>query len=162
MLGKSIVDGCGVEGGGSISGMGLLPVHTEFQEEKHRSRVTGRVLDAGLLAQLSGASVNGYEIHMGKTSLETGAQALVELDTGIEDGCTNGNVFGTYLHGFFDSAECRDGLIKALCSKKGITMDEIASFDYTAYKERQYDLLADAVRGNLDMELIYRILEEGI
>ena len=34
--------------------------------------------------------------------------------------------------------------------------------DYQAYKETQYDLLADTLRRHLDMEQIYRILEEGI
>ena len=29
-----------------------------------------------------------------------------------------------------------------------------------AYRNRQYDLLADAVRASLDMERIYRIMEE--
>ena len=37
-----------------------------------------------------------------------------------------------------------------------------AVFDARAYRESQYDKLADAVRGALDMELIYRILEEGV
>jgi len=31
-----------------------------------------------------------------------------------------------------------------------------------AYKEEQYDKLAQTVRDNMDMELIYRILEEGV
>lgn len=162
MLGKSIVDACGVEGGGAVSGMGLLPVHTEFQEEKHRTRIAGTVANAGQLTELNGAFVEGYEIHMGKTSLEAGAQAFLLLDNGLTDGCIDGNIFGSYLHGFFDTTECRDGLIKALCRYKGIVTDEIASFDYAAYKEQQYDLLADAVRKNLDMGLIYRIVEEGI
>jgi len=30
------------------------------------------------------------------------------------------------------------------------------------YKETQYNLLADAIRKNLDIEAIYRILEEGV
>ncbi|EKC56886.1 hypothetical protein LEA_14615 [human gut metagenome] len=36
------------------------------------------------------------------------------------------------------------------------------AFDRAAYKERQYDLLADALRQSLDMKLIYRILQEGV
>ena len=34
--------------------------------------------------------------------------------------------------------------------------------DRRAYKESQYDLLADEVRKNIDMELVYKILNEGI
>lgn len=35
-------------------------------------------------------------------------------------------------------------------------------FDIAEYRERQYDLLADSIRQNLDIALIYKILEEGI
>jgi len=49
-----------------------------------------------------------------------------------------------------------------LCERKGIDPSELAVFDYDAYKQQQYDLLADGVRRNLDMDMIYRILEEGI
>ena len=34
--------------------------------------------------------------------------------------------------------------------------------DIRAYKNRQYDLLADALRNALDMEKVYRILDEGV
>ena len=44
---------------------------------------------------------------------------------------------------------------------KGISPDTLHTFDYSAYKEQQYDLLADAVRKNLDMDMIYRIVKEG-
>ena len=33
--------------------------------------------------------------------------------------------------------------------------------DYKAYKEQQYDILADAIRRSLDMDKVYQILEEG-
>ena len=31
-----------------------------------------------------------------------------------------------------------------------------------AYKEEQYDKLAQVMRDNMDMELVYRIIEEGV
>ena len=52
-------------------------------------------------------------------------------------------------------------LHKHYADKQGI-LAELTVFDYAAYKEKQYDLLADGVRQNLDMKMIYRILEEGI
>lgn len=162
MLGQRILDAEGIEGGGDIDGMGLLPVTTEFTGEKRRSRVRGKVLQSGgALAALSDAEVEGYEIHMGKTALGENAKPLVLLVNGQEDGCRQDNVYGTYLHGFFDSAPCRVALLSALCDKKGVTL-ETSVFDLRAYKESQYDLLASAVREHLDMKLIYRILEEGI
>ncbi len=162
MLGRKITDVSGVEGGGSVDGMGLLPTETEFAEEKHRTRVGGRVSADGFWADLSGIELEGYEIHMGETKLLGGAKPLAALDNGHSDGCAAGNVLGSYLHGFFDSAECRKAVLAVLCKKKGIDPAELSVFDYAAYKEKQYDLLADGVRNNLDMKMIYRILEEGI
>ena len=99
---------------------------------------------------------------MGNTELRDGAEYLASLDNGHMDGCAAGNVLGSYLHGFFDSAECRKAVLEVLCRQKGLDPSELAVFDYRVYKEKQYDLLADGVRNNLDMKMIYRILEEGI
>ena len=162
MLGRRITDACGAEGGGAIDGMGLLPMETVFASEKHRTRVTGTVSASGVFAPLDGVTLEGYEIHMGETTLLDGAAPLVTLDNGRTDGCSSGNVIGSYLHGFFDTASSREAMLRLLCERKGIEPDALTAFDYAAYKEQQYDLLADAVRKGFDMELIYRILEEGI
>ena len=162
MLGRRITDSCGAEGGGSVDGMGLLPMETDFAAEKHRTRVSGKVVHGGELAELAGAELEGYEIHMGETTLDADAQYLVQLDNGHRDGCVSGHVWGSYLHGFFDTESCRRAVLSMLCRRKGIDESELTTFDYAAYKEQQYDLLADAVRSNLDMAMIYRILEEGV
>ena len=52
--------------------------------------------------------------------------------------------------------------MRALYAGRGLVFDENAVFDIRSYRESQYDKLADAVRGAMDMELVYRILEEGI
>jgi adenosylcobyric acid synthase len=163
MLGKYIADPESVEGGGAIMGMDLLPVETVFVTKKYRTRVSG-VINAvpGIASGLAGAVVEGYEIHMGESKLLDGAQPLIALDNGIQDGCCAGNVCGTYLHGFFDSDQLRAEWFKLLCWIRGIDADEISTFDYKAYKECQFDLLADGIRNNLDMPLIYRILDAGI
>ena len=59
------------------------------------------------------------------------------------------------------AADCREAVLSALCDRKGVSLPE-SSFDLKAYKETQYDQLADGVRTHLNMELIYRILEAGI
>ena len=41
MLGEKITDTDGVENGGSVRGMGLLPMETEFKTEKTRTIVNG-------------------------------------------------------------------------------------------------------------------------
>ena len=53
-----------------------------------------------------------------------------------------GNVFGTYLHGVFDHPQMAQGIIEALCERKGISAEQISAVDFASYKETQYDLLA--------------------
>jgi len=162
MLGSRIIDAQGVEGGGEIEGIGLLPVQTEFAAEKHRTRTAARVIQSqGALGRLIGAELEGYEIHMGRTVLAEGVNPFLMLENGTKDGCVLGNIYGSYLHGFFDTAACRKAVLSALCEKKGVVFESEA-FDLKAYKEKQYDILAEGIRNNLDMKLIYQILEDGV
>ena len=156
MMGQEIRDIENVEGGGEIGGLGLLPVSTEFFAEKARLRTTGKVVGAqDTLSLLNGSNVEGYEIHMGISRFTKNAIALMTKENGGTDGCALGNTAGTYLHGFFDSTDCRDALVKALCAKKGVSVPG-GSFNFNAYKNEQYNKLADAVRENLDMNFIYK------
>ena len=178
MLGERIEDPEGAEGGGSLRGMGLLPVVTHFGKEKVRTRREGRVYSlCGDFAALSGKRMSGYEIHMGRQeytaqdrtpflSLEpeedgSKADGLVgKGDRGDADGCCRGNVAGTYLHGIFDEADFRWALVRLLAERKGLALEDghgMAS-SWREYKERQYDRLAATLRQNLDMEAIYGLL----
>jgi adenosylcobyric acid synthase len=165
MLGQSISDPEGSEGepGRRIAGMGLLPMDTTFAsaKSKHRSRVSATALPVrGSLANLTGAAVEGYEIHMGESTVAAN-NALLQLQDGRLDGCQSGNIYGSYLHGFFDSSESREAILNSLATAKGADFTALA-FNYANYKEQQYDLLAKGVREALNMPLIYRILEQGV
>jgi adenosylcobyric acid synthase len=165
MLGLSISDPCGVEGGGETDGLGLLPIRTVFGTKKRTVRSRGRYLRAeGPLEGLSGMRVDGYEIHMGTTRLE-GGSALVELieadGTRRLEGCQTGNVYGCYLHGLFDDSQANRGLLQSLMSAKGLDGAEACAVDMKAYREGQYDMLAACIRAHLNMELIYEIIEKG-
>ncbi|MCI8551094.1 MAG: cobyric acid synthase [Lachnospiraceae bacterium] len=164
MLGETLSDPYGVEAGGKIRGMGLLPMDTVFEKEKTRTQTEGRFLEiSGAFSGLSGAALKGYEIHMGISVLKEGAEPLTGLSpSGTVDGAFAGNVCGTYVHGVFDEEETLRALLEILCGRKGLSTEAVRTFDMAAYKERQYDLLADAIRRNMDMEAVYRILEEGI
>lgn len=155
MLGESLEDPKGIEGGPAVlRGMGLLPGRTVFLPRKTRTRVTA-LCEAGPLA---GAHLEGYEIHMGET--RNNARHFCRLAEGREDGCWQGEVFGTYLHGLFDSGELTERLIRWLCQRKGLDVETVQPESCRQYQERQYDLLADGVRRALDMDAVYRILEE--
>lgn len=155
MLGETITDSVGAEGGGSISGMGLLKLKTDFSTEKTRSRTEGRFADvSGAFSDLSGAGFYGYEIHNGRSvSGETPLLSCENTDLGAQ----SGSVYGCYIHGIFDSADVSECIVKTLFKRKGLTYGG-GKTDRKAYKEMQFDILAKNVRENIDMELIYRIL----
>lgn len=162
MLGEHLEDPYHVEEGGTLKGMGLLPIKTTFDTEKRRTRVTGKFLETtGLLSDLAGVALEGYEIHMGKTE-RTGASMCSIRDevTGQEslDGCSVGNVYGTYVHGIFDSERVIPTIMQAIAKKKGISAEEFQGIDLKRFKESQYDLLAKTLREHLDMKQIYEIM----
>ena len=153
MLGRSVSDPEGVEAAGltELRGMGLLEMETVFHGEKVQRQTAGMFSGVeGMLAGLNELRYEGYEIHMGRSEEARGA--LFSM----------GNVYGSYVHGIFDEQEVADTILKALCTKKGVSFESLGTFDAKAYKERQYDLLADAVRAGLDMPLIYRILNREV
>jgi len=162
MLGMEIIDEDKVEGGGSIRGIGLLPVKTVFSKEKETSQQTARIEGAkGIFSSLNGQKVSGYEIHMGESTYLEDACAFMITKDGKLDGCSKNNTYGTYMHGFFDEVGVRECIIKELCDKKGISNIK-SGFDYVEYKEKQYDYLAEQLRKHLDINKIYEILNVGL
>lgn len=161
MLGLSIADPEQVESGGEIAGIGLLPMRTVFSKEKRTTQVTGRFLPVeGVLSPLSGLPVAGYEIHMGQS--EGDAVPLTRATDGVFDGAQVGNVYGSYLHGIFDTEEAAGALVNALLLAKGLSGEDRVSIDYESFKQAQYDLLARSLRESLDLKRIYEILEAGV
>lgn len=175
MLGETLCDPEGVEAGGSMKGLGLLPIDTVFTGNKTRTRVTGIFKNVeGIFAGLKNVLFEGYEIHMGETRLRrdaadsclregpvTGpAGEITDSVTGRkrEDGVCCGNVYGTYVHGVFDREDVVQKIIEALAEKKGIASSDLRSVDLKVFKERQYDLLADSLREHLDMEKVYEVM----
>ncbi len=156
MLGQEVSDPHGVEGGGTMRGVGLLPTRTVFEPEKHQVQTRGVIGEVGgVLAALSGVPYEGYEIHMGETTWIDGGAITAPL-------VCAGSVYGSYIHGIFDTRECAEVLAGALFAAKGLDAGAVHAHDMKAYKEEQYDKLARAMRDNMDMELVYRIIEEGV
>jgi len=167
MLGEVISDPMGVECGGEIRGMGLLPLKTVLEAQKVRRQDKSKILDAkGIFSGISGSRVEGYEIHMGQTQIhdegvnESNLYPLTGNNQQIT-GYGDGNIYGTYLHGFFDQADISSEIIRALAVKKGLSLGELKAVDYHLIKEKEYDKLADAIREYMDMDAIYQILQES-
>jgi adenosylcobyric acid synthase len=167
MLGEQLKDPLAVEsssGLASVRGMELLPIRTVFGAEKTRTRVTGACTAVeGIFEDLSGMNIEGYEIHMGQTERALPPLSYVmESQSGSHlakmDGCQKKNVYGTYIHGFFDSEQIGDTIVAALRKKKGLPSQPGTAFSYQEYKEKQYDRLADLLRESLDMNRIYSLM----
>ena len=153
MLGRSVSDPEQVEAAGisEISGMHLLDMDTLFLGEKVQTQTEGIFENIpGLFACLNGLAYQGYEIHMGRSIERRSAVTCM------------GNVYGSYIHGIFDAPGVAEAILGTLCRKKGLDPARLGSFDPKAYKEAQYDKLADAVRSGLDMELVYRVLNREV
>jgi adenosylcobyric acid synthase len=154
MLGRRILDPHGVESRfAETPGLGLLDIETCFEPEKITARVTAMHL-------LSQASVAGYEIHAGRMTRGTVAQALLRI-TGregravdeLEGAWSPGQrVAGTSIHGLFDSAPMRRGFLDMVRSAKGIEPLRTIGEDFKAVRERAYDLMADAVSQHMDLK----------
>ncbi len=175
MLGQRLIDEEGVEAGGSMKGMGLLPLETIFTAEKKRTRISGEVLPSdGFYGGMAGIPFEGYEIHMGRTEkLEEKAESttgqlnpfswIQELEQQEKqmDGYVSGTVAGSYIHGIFDDPRFTNRLMELLFERKGYQFHDYKEQDLLQYKNEQYDMLADAIRKHMDMEAIYRILEQS-
>ena len=147
MMGVEVCDPEHIEGNmDRLPGLGLLPVTTTITAEKTTRQVT---FDGGM---------QGYEIHCGETHPCTDVPhcPLVTLEDGSPDGYkVSDKCMGTYIHGILDNAAFIDRLLSPFAEK---LKERSQSFDYRAFKEQQYDLLADHVRKHLNMDLLYQIL----
>ncbi|MGH6924156.1 MAG: cobyric acid synthase [Propylenella sp.] len=144
MLGRTIADPGGVEGrAASAAGLGLLAVDTVLGREKTTTPVSGKHLE-------SGATVTGYEIHLGRTVGEDCSRPFLEIG-GRLDGAVSadGLVMGGYVHGLFASDDFR----RAFLAKLGTR----STAHYEAGVEAALDGLARHLEAHLDLEAILAI-----
>lgn len=151
MMGMQVEDPQHLEGSiPLLSGLGLLPMRTVIESEKVIRQTRFRFLDKADLC-------NGYEIHMGKTSLidKVADSPLVVMEDGRTDGyLVDNRCWGSYMHGILDNPAVLDYLAE------GLVKEDASLFNYAEFKEKQYDKLADHVRAHVDMDAIYRSLTE--
>jgi len=154
MMGMEVSDPLHLEGGiERMPGLGLLPVATVMSPEKITRQTRFR-----LASDPEGPWLDGYEIHMGESRpWPGGSPAVLTLDeNGRGGGCmADEKCMGTYIHGILDNPAFVDKLLRPFADRIG---EASRPFDYRAFKEKQYDLLAAHVRQHVDMNLIYQIL----
>ena len=150
LMGLTIADPYGVEGEPQrVSGIGLLPVHTVLAREKTTVRRWFR------FGGVEGPLCEGYEIHMGQTVVDGAIGHMGNEAAGrpvnfpaVEGEAPDGyrvsaTCWGTYMHGILDN----QAVVKQLL---GVDIP-----DYRAFKEQQYDRLAEHIRSSCDLEYIY-------
>jgi adenosylcobyric acid synthase len=169
MLGQKIFDPDLVESAAkAIDGLGYLDILTNFSSQKITTRVRAAVLDlkGTALEGLSGAKLEGYEIHMGVSTPVgdvfpfTWINSRLDKPTDETDGYVspNGRVFGTYIHGIFDTPDFLGRLLKILKNRKGQSGPSLEVINYRLFKDTEYDRLAEIVRKSVDVDKVYEII----
>ena len=172
MMGQKIMDPEKIESDlNEISGLGLLDIETVMKSDKTTTQYKNTVKNvSGILAGTEGMEIKGYEIHQGysypvneKNEENNNSENILKNDTaclfGDEKlkGAVKDNIAGTYIHGIFDNSEFTSHFLNEVRKLKGLDrIDE--NFSYSDYKNREYDKLAEVLRGNIDIKKIYEIM----
>ena len=158
MMGSQILDPLMVESNQTeILGLEIFKAVTTFEAEKTTHQVTAVHLETGI-------EVKGYEIHMGQTKFLAKVEPIFKLTkrgndpTFLDEGGSirEGQIWGTYLHGIFNSDALRQNFLNQIRLKKNIPLSTHPNAP--GNEAHIYDRLADLVRSNIDMDLFYRIL----
>ncbi|MCX2477874.1 cobyric acid synthase [Pedobacter sp. MC2016-15] len=152
MMGEMIADPLKVESSkGEIAGLGILPVTTTLLAEK-----TTRVCEFTYRGYPE--LCRGYEIHMGETRMSNNNEVSSAATAIFADGHADGyfvseKCWGSYLHGILDNPVVINDIVAPYTDEK------VDTKDYSSFREEQYDKLADLLRANLDIDLVYQHLK---
>jgi len=159
MLGCELLDPDAVEGSGeSAIGLSLLPVKTVFNKEKKTKQMTGRLVQAIGLSEMT---LSGFEIHLGRTKIDAAkASPFLLLEDGREDGAVSndGRVIGTYFHGVFHNRQFTRELVNQIRKQKGLPEVQETVKSDAERREEAYNLLANHVKQHMDMERVYQLI----
>jgi len=143
-----------------VAGLGLLDMAVTFEKEKKTKQSSGVVCcETGWLSRANGVTVDGYEIHAGRSGFGKAAVPWLRIGDHI-DGVMNeqGNVLGSYLHGLFDDGQLFAAIAAHIREAKGLSGEVCDTVSFEDFREREFDRIADIVRASVDMNAIYRIV----
>jgi adenosylcobyric acid synthase len=154
MLGTEILDPLGVESAAArTEGLGCLDMVTTFGGTKRVTWRSGRVRGG------SGTSVRGYEIRYGNPFPGDHAQPWFDLDDEPEGICEpEPAVFGTSLHGIFESDEFRRHFLSMVAARRKKRWHP-GTMTFGEHRTRQIETLADACEEALDLERLWEMSE---
>ncbi|XGV86721.1 MAG: cobyric acid synthase [Limnothrix sp. BL-A-16] len=166
MLGRSLVDRTGIAGAaGEMAGLGLLPVETDYFPQKTVRQVTAHwPSPAGATPPHDIPQVDrwqAYEIHMGQTRPIAPCDRLLTLEPIGQppepEGARSaqGYIWGTYVHGLFESAAVR----QTLTHLAGITTHRPNPQSWQQHRQQLYDRMADLLETSLTLDRLCDYLE---
>ncbi|THJ24788.1 MAG: cobyric acid synthase [Nitrospira sp. CG24E] len=165
MLGQEITDPKGLERRGTIKGLCFLDVVTELDTPK----ICRQVRAASLLHDVEQhAPVQGYEIHMGRTSRGTTKPCFHvevlgtwESNSQSDEGATSedGLVWGTSIHGLFDQTGFRRSWLNRARARKGLWPISLHESELVrTVLQAELDRWADHLDQHVNMDVIYSVL----
>jgi adenosylcobyric acid synthase len=150
MLGERLMDPEGLAGDrGTEAGIGLLPLTTSFLPDKIVQQV---------VAECEGRRWRAYEIHMGRSTFTRTCeplQTVVDKDGARPEGMRCGNVWGTYLHGWFEAPEVR----RRFAAAAGLAAHRADSILWAEKRREIYAQMADHLAAHVDLGPVRRYLE---
>lgn len=162
MLGRVIRDPGGAESNRTeCSGLGILPLETDFETAKITGQVEAR-------CRLTGETVRGYEIHMGRSRMLEDLPHLFEIlkegdyvpEGAFKKGhAGSGDVYGTYLHGIFETSGFLNAFIGRLRRECGLAESGCAG-SAEVNSDGALDRLASVLEQSLRPGFLERILNE--
>ncbi|MGI8845141.1 MAG: cobyric acid synthase [Thermoleophilaceae bacterium] len=135
---------------GTVAGLGLLPVDTEFAAEKCVRRVGGTY---------RGLPATGYEIRHGRP-MRHGGKALIEDGSDAGEGCSAGAVIGSSWHGLLEGDEVRRALLGWVAGVRGRAWNP-GSEPFAIVRERRLDQLGDLIEEHADTGALIALIEHG-
>jgi adenosylcobyric acid synthase len=159
MLGEKVGDPDGLEGeAGEFNGLNLLPLSTVISSNKiaRQRQVISKHPQVGL-------PVTGYEIHQGRTRLNSNIGSSNKNKDDRSDfqpifddpslGMVNQSrsIWGCYLHGIFDNGAWRRSWLNELRKQRGLPSLPTGVPNYREQREALLDSLADLVESNLNL-----------
>lgn len=140
MLGHTISDPHGIEGpAGETAGLGLLDVTTVMTADKRLTRTSAT-------HTATGAAIEGYEIHIGRTEGPARARPFAAI-AGEPEGAVSfdGRIIGTYLHGMFAGDAFRAAFLAQLGAAP-------STMNYNGEIDQTLDALAAHLEAHLDVD----------
>ncbi|MFL6555296.1 MAG: cobyric acid synthase CobQ, partial [Bacillus sp. (in: firmicutes)] len=161
ILGEDMVDEHGSDTGipnFTIKGLGIIPSTTFFYNEKETNRVIAQYhIATGLPTK---QPLEGYEIHLGKTTFSKEVCPFLTFANGEDDGYfgNDGQIIGTYLHHLFHNDVWRNQWLNMIRKKKGLPTADIQSISKD--KDKRFDFIAAEMKSHLKWDLIKKLIDQ--